>query len=65
MAKIKEEIIIIKLSKLMKKDAELKSSESLVSDTLLSGLDIMVNELIDDSSVIVELESASYIGAEE
>lgn len=54
MAKIHEEVVIVKVSKLVKTDAE---TDALVSDELMESLEQVVQELLGDS-VIVEVESA-------
>jgi hypothetical protein len=51
MAKIQEELIVIKLSKLIKESAP---EESLASDDLLASLEAVSQELVG-SSVIVEV----------
>lgn len=54
MAKIQEEVIVIKLSKLIKSDAD---SSSMVAADTLSALEQVVQELVGDT-VIVEVEAA-------
>lgn len=53
MAKIIEEIIVIKLSKLVKDDV----NQSIVTDDLQAALEQVAQELVGDS-VIVEVEKA-------
>jgi len=53
MAKIVEEIVIIKLSKLVKDDV----NQSIVNDDLQAALEQVSQELVGDS-VIVEVEKA-------
>ncbi len=53
MAKIQEEIIIIKLSKLVKNSEEVE--DSLINDDFSANLETIVQELVGDT-VIVEIE---------
>lgn len=55
MAKIQEEIILVKLSKLLKKDAD--SDDPIAAEDLTSNLEAIVQELVGDA-VIVEVEKA-------
>lgn len=56
MAKIQEEILIIKLSKLVKgTDAD---QAHLSNEELLANLEAVVQEMLDDESVVVEVERA-------
>lgn len=58
MAKIHEEIIVIKLSKLVKdSNTESASTQIRMSESLLENLEQIVQELVGDS-VIVEVEIA-------
>jgi hypothetical protein len=54
MAKIHEEIIVIKLSKLVK---ETDKPESAVTEDLITGLSAVVEELVG-SGIVVEIEQA-------
>lgn len=54
MAKICEEVIVIKLSKLIKTN---ESDEPLVTDDTITALEQVVQELVGDS-IIVEIENA-------
>lgn len=56
MAKVFEEVIVIKLSKLVKKDAEPEAG-SLASEETVAALEQVVEQLVDDG-VIVEVELA-------
>jgi hypothetical protein len=55
MAKIYEEVVVIKLSKLVKGDIDV--THSLASSEVISALEQVVQELVGDS-VVVEVESA-------
>jgi len=57
MAKIHEEIVVIKLSKLIK-DSEKTNQTSLVSDDTVSALEQVAQELVGDD-IIVEVERTS------
>lgn len=52
MAKVQEEIVVIKLSKLVK-----EVSDSLISDDVVQSVEAIVQELVGDS-IIVEVEKA-------
>lgn len=54
MAKIYEEVVVIKLSKLVKTDTEVSV---LAGDDLMTALEQVVQELVDDK-IIVEVEKA-------
>jgi hypothetical protein len=54
MAKIHEEIIVIKLSKLVRENDK---SESVVTEDLITGLTAVVEELVG-SGIVVEIEQA-------
>jgi hypothetical protein len=54
MAKIHEEIIVIKLSKLVK---ETDKPESAITEDLITGLSAVVEELVG-SGIVVEIEQA-------
>lgn len=54
MAKIVEEVIIIKVSKLVKDSAD---GSSIVSDETIAGLEAVAQELVGDGAV-VEVEKA-------
>ena len=54
MAKIHEEIVVIRLSKLVK---ETDQPESAVSEDLITGLTAVVEELVG-SGIVVEVEQA-------
>lgn len=56
MAKILEEVIVIKLSKLVKNDKEAKANK-LASDEVVSALEQVAQELVGDAA-IVEVERA-------
>ena len=56
MAKIYEEVIVIKLSKLVKNDGEVEGG-SLATDDVVIALEQVVQELVGDST-IVEVERA-------
>lgn len=57
MAKIQEQAVVIRLSKLVKTGQA--SSETLIADDTLAALESVVAELVGDDSVVVEVESAS------
>lgn len=56
MAKIYEEVVVIKLSKLVKSDKDIKAG-SLVSKDLVSALEQVSQELVGEN-VVVEVELA-------
>jgi hypothetical protein len=56
MAKIYEEIIVIKLSKLVKNDSD-ATNGTLASDEIVTALEQVAQELVDNG-VIVEVEKA-------
>ena len=56
MARIYEEVVIIKLSKLVKDDMEVATG-TLASDTTIAALEQVTQELVGDG-VIVEIERA-------
>ncbi len=56
MAKILEEVVVIKLSKLVKNDKDLAAG-SLASDEIVAALEQVAQELVGDSA-IVEVERA-------
>jgi len=54
MPKIHEELIVIRVSKLLKNDSEM--SKSIVGDDVLDALSSVVDELINDKSIVIEVE---------
>lgn len=58
MAKVSEEFILIRLSKLTKADA--KTGTKMIEDHIYSALEEVVSELVSDGSVIVEVEPFSF-----
>lgn len=55
MAKISEQFVIIKMSKLFKNESE--ATASFVSNNVLESLSTIVEEMINDDSVVVEVEN--------
>ena len=55
MAKIQEQVVVIRLSKLMKGDQ--KMTASIIDPAILTELESVVSELAGDPSVIVEIGS--------
>ncbi len=51
MAKIYEEYLVVKVSKLVREDAE---DHEILNDDVASSLEAVVNELINDPSIVVE-----------
>lgn len=54
MAKIQEEVLVIKLSKLVKNDAD---ADSIINEDIINALEQVSQELVGES-VIVEVEKA-------
>jgi hypothetical protein len=54
MPKIHEELIVIRLSKLVKNTEQLESP--MVSDDVLDALASVADELINDKSIVIEVE---------
>lgn len=54
MAKVHEEVVVIKLSKLVKNDQEMKN---IANDEVVAALEQVAQELVGDS-IIVEVEKA-------
>lgn len=54
MAKIHEEVVVVKVSKLVKNDSD---GDSLINDDVVAALEQVAQELLGDS-VIVEVEQA-------
>jgi hypothetical protein len=52
MAKVVEEVIVIKVSKLVREDAE---SAVFISDEFIAGLEAIASDMLDDASAIVEV----------
>jgi hypothetical protein len=55
MPKIHEEVILVKLSKLVKNDTTI---DSIVTQDIMDALSSVVEELTGDSSIVVEVEKA-------
>jgi len=58
MAKVTEEFILIRLSKLTK--AHAKTGTKMVEDHIYTALEEVVSELVGDGSVIVEVEPFAF-----
>lgn len=54
MPKIHEELIVIRVSRLLKNDAQ--NPESIVGDDVLDALASVADELINDKSIVIEVE---------
>ncbi|MCX7592753.1 MAG: hypothetical protein N2235_03115 [Fischerella sp.] len=58
MAVIREEALVIKISRLFKNENQLLSTESDLSDTIIDNIETIVQELVGDGA-IVEVEKIS------
>lgn len=58
MAKLTEEFILVRLSKLTKENS--KTGTKMIADNIYAALEEVVSELVGDGSVIVEVEPFSF-----